>query len=248
MFSFGKNKTESRITGEFYINAIGVMQGAGALGAGVNCTEIPQAGPAASADQFTGHANYVALPPSEAFRIEYWKLEEAKIRRQPPEKELSRRVALIVGGGSGIGREVALLAAERGAHVMVADRDVKGAEAVAKEVQAKYGRETAEFTSIDIRDRAAIRAALDATILRYGGIDILINTAALFPSSPDGIVSDAQWALTLEVNVTANYLLADELKSILDAQGLETSIVLTSSANAVVAKRGSEAYDVSKAA
>ncbi len=91
MFSFGKNKTEARITGEFYINAIGVMQGAGALGAGVNCTEIPQAGPAASADQFTMYANYVALPPSEAFRIEYWKLEEAKIRRQPPEKELSRQ-------------------------------------------------------------------------------------------------------------------------------------------------------------
>src|ERR1700733_5771189 len=116
MFSFGKNKTESRVTGEFYINAIGVMQGAGALGAGVDCREIPQAGPAASADQFTVYANYVALPPSEAFRIEYWKLEEAKIRRQPPEKELSRRIALIVGGGSGIGREVALLAAERGAH------------------------------------------------------------------------------------------------------------------------------------
>jgi NAD(P)-dependent dehydrogenase (short-subunit alcohol dehydrogenase family) len=194
------------------------------------------------------HDNYVALPPSEAFRIEYWALEEAKIRRQPAEKQLSRQIALIVGGGSGIGREVALLAAERGAHVMVADRDVKGAETVAKEVQSKYGREVADFCSIDIRDRAAIRAALAATILRYGGIDILINTAALFPSSPDGTVSDAQWALTLEVNVTANYLLADELQSILDAQGLETSIVLTSSANAVVAKRGSEAYDVSKAA
>src|SRR6202011_4513036 len=104
MFSFGKNKTESRITGEFYTNAIGVMQGAGALGAGVNCKEIPQAGPAATADQFTVRANYVALPPSEAFRIEYWKLEEAKIRRQPPEKELSRQVVLIVGGGRGIWR------------------------------------------------------------------------------------------------------------------------------------------------
>ena len=85
------------------------------------------------------HANYVALPPSEAFRIEYWKLEEAKIRRQPAEKELSRRIALMVGGGSGIGREVALLAAERGAHVMVADRDVKGAEAVAAEADGDCG-------------------------------------------------------------------------------------------------------------
>src|SRR3984885_8908611 len=192
MFSFGKNKTESRITGEFYTNAIGVMQGAGALGAGVDCKEIPQAGPAASADQFTVHANYVALPPSEAFRIEYWKLEEAKIRRQPPEKELSRRVALIVGGGSGIGREVTLLAAERGAHVMIADRDVKGAEAVADEAAAIAGKEAVRWTSIDIRDRKAIQSALDATIMQFGGVDILINTAAMFPSSPDGIITDAQ--------------------------------------------------------
>lgn len=248
MFSFGKNKTESRITGEFYINAIGVMQGAGALGAGVECKDIPQAGPAAGADQFTVYSNYVALPPSEAFRIEYWKLEEAKIRRQPPEKELSRRVALIVGGGSGIGREVALLAAERGAHVVVADRDVKGAEAVAAEAAAIAGKEAVSWTSIDIRDRKAIRAALAATIGKFGGIDILINTAALFPSSPDGIISDAQWALTLEVNVTANYLLADEAAKIFAEQGIDASVVLTSSANAVVAKRGSEAYDVSKAA
>ena len=248
LFSFGKNKTESRITGEFYTNAIGVMQGAGALGAGVDCKEIPQAGPAASADQFAVHANYVALPPREAFRIEYWKLEEAKIRRQPPEKELSRRVALIVGGGSGIGREVALLAAERGAHVMVADRDVNGAEAVAAETAAISGKEAVGWTSIDIRDRKAIRAALEATIKQFGGIDILINTAALFPSSPDGVISDAQWALTLEVNVTANYLLADEAAKIFAEQGIDASVVLTSSANAVVAKRGSEAYDVSKAA
>jgi len=248
MFSFGKNKTEARITGEFYINAIGVMQGAGALGAGVKCTDIPQAGPAASADQFSMYENYVALPPSEAFRIEYWKLEEAKIRRQPPEKELSRRVALIVGGGSGIGREVALLAAERGAHVMIADRDVKGAEAVAEETKAIAGKEAVGWTSIDIRDRKAIKDALAATVKQFGGIDILINTAALFPSSPDGVITDAQWGLTLEVNVTANYLLTDEASRVFKEQGIDGSIVLTSSANAVVAKRGSEAYDVSKAA
>jgi rhamnulose-1-phosphate aldolase/alcohol dehydrogenase len=248
MFSFGKNKTEARITGEFYINAVGVMQGAGALGAGVKCTDIPQAGPAASADQFSMYENYVALPPSEAFRIEYWKLEEAKIRRQPPEKELSRKVTLVVGGGSGIGREVALLAAERGAHVMIADRDVKGAEAVAEETKAIAGKEAVGWTSIDIRDRKAIKDALNATVKQFGGIDILINTAALFPSSADGIITDAQWALTLEVNVTANYLLTDEASRVFKEQGIDGSIVLTSSANAVVAKRGSEAYDVSKAA
>ena len=248
MFSFGKNKTESRITAEFYVNAIGVMQGAGALGAGSECKEIPQAGPAATADQFSVHANYVALPPSEAFRIEYWKLEEAKIRRQPAEKELSRRIALVVGGGSGIGREVALLAAQRGAHVVVADRDVAGAKAVAEEAAAIAGKEAVIWTSIDIRDRKTIRAALDATVKQFGGLDILVNTAALFPSSPDGVISDAQWGVTLEVNVTANYLLADEAGKLFAEQGLDGSVVLTSSANAVVAKRGSEAYDVSKAA
>ena len=248
MFSFGKTKTESRITGEFYANAIGVMQGAGSLGAGVVCTDIPQAGPAASADQFSTHANYVALPPSEAFRIEYWRLEEAKIRRQPQEKELSRHIALIIGAGSGIGREAALLAAERGASVMVADRDGKSAEAVASEIGAMAGRESVGWATIDIRDRKTIQAALKETVRQFGGIDILINTAALFPSSPDQVISDAQWALTLEVNVTANYLIADEAAKLFCDQALDASVVLTSSANAVVAKRGSEAYDVSKAA
>ena len=248
MFSFGKNKTESRITGEFYTNAIGVMQGAGALGAGVDCKEIPQAGPAAPASAFTTFANYVALPPSEAFRIEYWKLEEAKIRRQPPEKELSRRVLMVVGGGSGIGREVALLAAERGAHIIVADRDVKGAEAVCEEARAIAGKEAVGVVKIDIRDRKAIRTALDQTIQQFGGLDILINTAAIFPSSPDGIINDAMWGVTLEINVTANYMLTDEAQPVFAAQDIGGSIVLTSSANAVVAKRGTEAYDVSKAA
>jgi len=248
MFTFGKNKTESRLTGEFYTNAIGVMQGAGALGAGVDCKDIPQAGPAAAAHEFKTHANYVALPASEAFRIEYWKLEEAKIRRQPPEKELSRRIMVIVGGGSGIGREVALLAAQRGAHIMVADRDLKGAEHVCEEVRAVAGKEAVGAAKIDIRDRKTIREALDATIRQFGGVDILINTAAIFPASPDGVITDDMWAVTLDVNVTANFKLTDEAQPIFEAQGIDASIVLTSSANAVVAKRGTEAYDCSKAA
>ncbi len=248
MFSFGKNRAEARITGEFYVNAIHVMEGAGHLEEGGCPPILPQSGPAADTSAFKVHSNYVALPASEAFRIEYWALEEAKIRRQPAAKELSGRILLVVGGASGIGREVVLMAAARGAHVVVADRELDAAGKVAVEAQAIAGREAVIATKIDIRDRAAIRSALDATIAAYGGIDILVNTAALFPSSPDGMISDAQWASTLEINVTANYLLADEVAKVFDAQAIDTSIVLTSSANAVVAKRGSEAYDVSKAA
>jgi rhamnose utilization protein RhaD (predicted bifunctional aldolase and dehydrogenase)/NAD(P)-dependent dehydrogenase (short-subunit alcohol dehydrogenase family) len=248
MFSFGKNKTESRITGEFYTNAIHVMEGATALVSSNTPEKLPQAGPSAPTGAFAVHANYVALPPAEAFGIEYWRLEEAKIRRQPPEKELSRCIAVVVGGGNGVGRATACLAAQRGAHVVVADRDAQAAKKVASEAQKIAGEEWAAAVSIDIQDREAIRKALREVIAAYGGIDILVNTAAIFPSSPDGVIKDAQWATTLDINVTANHRLADELAGILRDQNLEGTIVLTSSANAVVAKRGSEAYDVSKAA
>jgi rhamnose utilization protein RhaD (predicted bifunctional aldolase and dehydrogenase)/NAD(P)-dependent dehydrogenase (short-subunit alcohol dehydrogenase family) len=246
LFSFGKSKTESRITGEFYVNAIHVMEGASALASGAPPAVLPQAGPAAASALFQVHCNYVALPPSEAFRIEYWALEEAKLRRQPPEKELSRYIMLIVGGGSGIGREVVRLSAGRGAHVVIADRDLAGAEKSAEHVTA--GKEFQLAAAVDIRDRAAIRALLRKVVAEFGGLDILINTAAIFPSSPDGHVTDEQWGATLQLNVTANHLLVDEAAKIFAEQALDVSVVLTSSANAVVAKRGSEAYDVSKAA
>lgn len=248
MFSFGKNKTEARLTGEFYVNAIHVMEGATSLGSGRVPDPLPQAGAAAPSSAFVVHSNYVALPLSEAFRIEYWQLEEAKIRRQPPEKELSRQVVVVVGGGSGIGRETALLAAERGAHVVVADRDAGAASQAADQAKPKAGKEAALSVAIDIRKREAVRQALREVVSAFGGVDILINTAALFPASADGHITDEQWGATLDLNVTANYLLADEVAKTLREQNLEASIVLTSSANAVVAKRGSEAYDVSKAA
>jgi rhamnose utilization protein RhaD (predicted bifunctional aldolase and dehydrogenase)/NAD(P)-dependent dehydrogenase (short-subunit alcohol dehydrogenase family) len=248
MLSFGKTKAEARITGEYYLNAIHVMEGATALGSGPPPAALPQAGLAADTAAFTVHANYVALPLSEAFRIEYWQLEEAKLRRQPPEKPLGRSVVVVVGGGSGIGRATALLAAERGAHVVIADRNVAEAERTAERARQLAGPEAALAAAVDIRDRASIRAALRAALAAYGGIDAIINTAAVFPASPGGVIGDADWATTLDINVTANHRLADEAAAILRDQALDVSIVLTSSANAVVAKRGSEAYDVSKAA
>jgi rhamnose utilization protein RhaD (predicted bifunctional aldolase and dehydrogenase)/NAD(P)-dependent dehydrogenase (short-subunit alcohol dehydrogenase family) len=248
MFSFGKNKTEARIVGEFYSNAIHVMEGASLLAEGEVTGPLPQCGPANNPASFKVFTNYVALPAIEAFRIEYWAMEEAKIRRQPPEKELSRRIALVVGGASGIGREVALLAAARGAHVMVADRDEAAAARVVAELKSVTSAEFTAVAPVDIRNREAISKAIDATVAAFGGLDILINTAALFPSSPDGVLPDAMWATTLDINVTANYLLADEAAKLFNEQALDAAIVLTSSANAVVSKRGSEAYDVSKAA
>src|SRR6266481_2693090 len=215
---------------------------------GTTSAVLPQAGPAAKTEAFSVYSNYVALPPSEAFRIEYWQLEEAKIRRQAPEKELSRRVVIVVGGGNGVGQATARQAAERGAHVVVADRDKGAAARTAADLQKTASKEAASAVSIDIQDREAIRKAFREVIAMYGGIDILINTAAVFPSSPDGVIHDGQWGTTLDINVTANHRLADELARILREQDLDGSVVLTSSANAVVAKRGSEAYDVSKAA
>jgi rhamnose utilization protein RhaD (predicted bifunctional aldolase and dehydrogenase)/NAD(P)-dependent dehydrogenase (short-subunit alcohol dehydrogenase family) len=250
MFSFGKNKTEARITGEFYTNAIHVMDGSGQL-ADVSASPpsvVPQCQPGVDPASFKVCANYVALPALEAFRIEYWVLEEAKIRRQPPEKELSRRVALVVGAANGIGREVARLAAARGAHVVVADRDIEGAIRVQAELSGLTSAEFTCATEIDIRDRESIRKALDMVVAAFGGVDILVNTAALFASSQDGMISDEQWGNTLDINVTANNLLANEVAKIFDEQGLHGQVVFTTSANAVVAKRGSEAYDVSKAA
>ncbi|HEY2861204.1 MAG TPA: bifunctional rhamnulose-1-phosphate aldolase/short-chain dehydrogenase [Terracidiphilus sp.] len=248
MFSFGKNKTEARIVGEFYTNAIHVMEGASLLAEGEVGQVLPQCGEGMDPESFKMFANYVALPALEAFKIEYWAMEEAKIRRQPPEKELSRRIAVVVGGGSGIGREVTIRLAQRGAHVVVADRDETAAQHVADELAAVTSKEFVRAVAIDIRNRDTIVAALDATVAAFGGIDILINTAALFPSSPDGVINQAQWGATLEINVTSNYLLAEVAGNTFNEQGLDGAVVLTSSANAVVPKRGSEAYDVSKAA
>jgi NAD(P)-dependent dehydrogenase (short-subunit alcohol dehydrogenase family) len=131
---------------------------------------------------------------------------------------------------------------------MVADRDFTGATNVAAEVKTLSGGETVAAAKIDISKRDIIKEALAETISKFGGIDILINTAAFFPSSPDGIIKDSMWAVTLDINVTGNYLLVDEAAKIFKDQGLDGSVILTSSANAIVPKRGTEAYDVSKAA
>jgi rhamnose utilization protein RhaD (predicted bifunctional aldolase and dehydrogenase)/NAD(P)-dependent dehydrogenase (short-subunit alcohol dehydrogenase family) len=249
LFGFGKNKKEARITTEFFINAIHVMAGANALEDGEVSHPLPQARTSEQSRQFSQFHNYVALPRSEAFRIEYWALEEAKLQRMPAEAEFSRKIALVIGGASGIGREVALLFARKGAHVVVADFDQAGAAKVADEVGSISSVEFIATTAVDLSSSESLSEAVEFTVSKFGGIDIVVNTAAIYPvPGADGELSEEQWAKTFLVNVTGNYLLARQAEWVFKDQDLPATMVLTSSANAVVPKKGSEAYDTSKAA
>lgn len=240
LFGFGRNKKEARITTEFFLNAINVMAGATAL------EDSLQPAPGAESLQFH---NYVALPRSEAFRIEYWALEEAKLQRMPPEAEFSRKIAMVVGGGSGIGREVALLLARKGAHVVIADAQAESATRVADEAAALASPEFTAGIAVDLGSTESLAQAATFTSLLFGGLDAIVNTAAIYPvAGATGRLSDAQWTQTFLVNVTGNYLLAQQTEWIFRDQQLPCAMVLTGSANAVVPKKGSEAYDTSKSA
>jgi rhamnose utilization protein RhaD (predicted bifunctional aldolase and dehydrogenase)/NAD(P)-dependent dehydrogenase (short-subunit alcohol dehydrogenase family) len=250
LFGFGKDKREARITSEFFVNAIHVMQGANALddAGGEAAGPVPQVRRPEQAKEFKIFQNYVALPRLEAFRIEYWALEEAKLQRMPPEKEFSRKVAVVVGGGSGIGREVATQIARRGGHVVVADANGGAAAEAAKEAAGLSSKEMVQSATLDLTSRDTIAAAVRAAVLQFGGFDIVVNTAAIYPTPDPSVPAEAVWSKTLSINVTSNFVLAQEAAKVLKAQKLPASIVLTGSANAVVPKAGSEAYDVSKAA
>jgi rhamnose utilization protein RhaD (predicted bifunctional aldolase and dehydrogenase)/NAD(P)-dependent dehydrogenase (short-subunit alcohol dehydrogenase family) len=249
LFGFGKDKREARITTEFFVNAIHVMSGANALEDGPgDAGPVPQVRRPEQATEFKVLHNYVALPRLEAFRIEYWALEEAKLQRMPPEKEFSRKVVLVVGGASGIGREVALQIATRGGHVIVADQNAASAAEAAKEAATLSSAEMVQAAALDLTSRDTIAAAVRAAVLHFGGFDSVVNTAAIYPTPDPAVPAEAVWATTLQINVTSNFVLAQETGRVLKAQNLPASMVLTSSANAVVPKAGSEPYDVSKAA
>lgn len=237
MIAWGKNKSESRVTAEFYNNAVAVMKGAEAVG------------------------KYVALPRQEAFDIEYWLLEEAKLRRMPPEKSLERNVVLVVGAGSGIGVSTALRVAKEGAHVVCADMNREAAQATADKLTQMYGMGIgvagsgisgcgpAIGLSVDITSRESVCQMLRQVVMAYGGIDNIIVTAGVFvPPDTTGHIADDKWRLTFDVNVMGGYIVADEARKIWEAQGLRGTLVLTTSVNAAVSKKGSVAYDTSKAA
>jgi rhamnulose-1-phosphate aldolase/alcohol dehydrogenase len=237
MIAWGKDKSESRVTAEFYNCAVEVMRGAEAID------------------------KYIALPQQEAFDIEYWLLEEAKLKRMPAEKELARQVIVVIGAGSGIGKETAHRLVKEGAHIVCVDLNETAASATAKEITDKYGVGIgvagtglsncgpATGLGANITDRASIRKMLDEVALAYGGFDSICVTAGIFvPSDTTGHIPDDKWAVTFAINVTGSYLVGDEAYKTWKEQGLKGALVLTTSANAAVAKKGSVAYDVSKAA
>ncbi|MGE5463805.1 MAG: bifunctional rhamnulose-1-phosphate aldolase/short-chain dehydrogenase [Syntrophothermus sp.] len=237
LIAWGKNKSESRVTAEFYSLAIEVMRASEAI------------------------SEYQGLPRQEAFDIEYWLLEEAKLKRMPPEKELARNIVVVIGAGSGIGKATAHRLAKEGAHVVCADLSEESARATAQELVDTYGVGIgvagtgisgcgpALGLGVDITSRESIRKLFENVVLAYGGVDNIIITAGIFvPPDKQGYIPDEKWALTYAINVTGPYLVADEAKRIWNAQGLKGSLVITTSANAAVAKQGSFAYDTSKAA
>jgi rhamnulose-1-phosphate aldolase/alcohol dehydrogenase len=237
MIAWGKNKSESRVTGEFYNCAIEVMRGAEAI------------------DQ------YEAMDEQEAFDIEYWLLEEAKLRRMPPEKELDRQVHVVIGAGAGIGKATAHRLVKEGAHIVCVDLDENAAKETASEIIKKYGEGIgvagtgisncgpAIGLACNITDRASVQKMFADALLAYGGIDAVVVTAGIFvPPDKAGYIPDQLWDKTFAINVTGAYIVADEANKIFKRQGLPGNVVLTTSANAVVAKKGSLAYDTSKAA
>jgi len=237
MVAWGKDKSESRVTAEFYNCAVEVMRGAEAID------------------------RYVSLPQQEAFDIEYWLLEEAKLKRMPAEKELARRVVIVIGAGSGIGKQTAHRLVNEGAHVVCVDLNEASATATAKEITDRLGTGIgvagtglsacgpALGLAADITKRESIRRMLDDVAMAYGGFDSICVTAGIFvPSDTTGHIPDDKWALTFAINVTGSYLVGDEAAKTWREQGLRGSLVLTTSANAAVSKKGSIAYDASKAA
>ena len=237
MIAWGSSKSESRTTAEFYRCAIEVMKGAESIG------------------------GYRALPRQEAFDIEYWRLEEAKLQRMPKPKPLAGHVSVVVGAGSGIGRVTAARLAADDACIACVDLSGESAKETAAGLEKAHGAGIgvagsgisacgpAIALACDATDRAAVRAMIEETVLAYGGIDELVVTAGLFPTpGPDGRTSDEGFMQAMAVNVLAPAILVEEAAEVMSAQRLACSAVLTTSVNAVVAKKGSSAYDASKAA
>ena len=225
MFSFGADAQTARVAGEFYLNAINVMRGAEAVSA------------------------YQPIPESEKFRIEYWELEEAKLRRRPAPKPLAGRVALVTGGGSGIGRATAQRLAAEGACVVVADRDGESADAVAAGLGAGLMNpgDVATAVTVDVTNETVVARAFDAAALAFGGVDLVVNNAGLSISKPLLETTVADWDIQHDVMARGSFLVSRQAARLMTAQNLGGDIIYICSKNAVFAGPSNVAYGAAKA-
>ena len=220
MFSFGANKQTARVAGEFYVNAINVMRGAEAL------------------------SSYSPIDEAEKFRIEYWALEEAKLKRLPKAKPLAARIALVTGAGSGIGRAIALRLAAEGACVVVADRDADSAAAVAEQIG---GTDIAVPCTADVTDEDQVAAAVAVAALSFGGVDLVVNNAGLSISKPLLETTTADWDVQHDVMARGSFLVSREAARAMRAQRMGGDIIYISSKNSVFAGPNNVAYGAAKA-
>ncbi|MCY1655298.1 bifunctional rhamnulose-1-phosphate aldolase/short-chain dehydrogenase [Streptomyces sp. NPDC053741] len=220
MFSFGKDKQTARVAGEFYLNAINVMRGAEAV------------------------STYAPIEESEKFRIEYWELEEAKLRRMPRPKALATRVALVTGAGSGIGRAIAHRLVGEGACVVVADLNTETAAAVAEELG---GPDKAVAVTVDVTSEEQIAEAFKAAAVAFGGVDLVVNNAGISISKPLLETSARDWDLQHDIMARGSFLVSREAARVMRAQRLGGDIVYITSKNAVFAGPNNIAYSATKA-
>ncbi len=224
MFSFANDKATARIAGEFYVNAINVIRGAGTI------------------DQ------YVGLPEQEAFDIEYWALEEAKLQRMPKRKPLAARIALITGGAGGIGKATARRLLDEGAVVCLSDIDAATLKETEAELQAKYGKDAVRTAVCNVTDEASVIESLKVCAREFGGLDILVNNAGIASAAAYEETTLELWNKNISILATGYFLVSRESYKVLLAQGLDASMIFISSKNGLAASPGAAAYCTAKAA
>ncbi|MGF7232024.1 bifunctional rhamnulose-1-phosphate aldolase/short-chain dehydrogenase, partial [Arachidicoccus sp.] len=224
MFTFAKNKQTARVASEFYINAINVMKGAEAI------------------------SQYTSLPRQEAFNIEYWLLEEAKLQRMPKPKSLTGRIALVTGSAGGIGSAIAQKFIQEGAVVIISDNDQERLDKATKEYTEKYGKDTAAFSLMDVTDGQAIAKAYDTAALSFGGVDIVVNSAGLSISKPIEEHTEKDWDLLYNVLVKGQFLVTQAGVAVMRKQNLGGDVLNIVSKNALVSGPNNAGYGSAKAA
>lgn len=223
MINTGKSWAMSQVSGALYHRAIAVMRGATALG------------------------DFVSLSENESYNVEYWPLELYKLSLAPAEAEFSRKVAFITGGAGGIGSETARRLVSEGAHVVLADLNLEGAQKVAGEINEKYGENRAIAVKMDVTSEEQVAAAYAETAIAYGGVDIIVNNAGLATSSPFDQTSLKEWNLNMNVLGTGYFLVAREAFKLMKTQGIGGNMVFIGSKNSVYAGKNASAYSAAKA-